>query len=124
MNKKGFTLVELVVVIGLIAILAIVIGTNMVGLQGKQNEKKFDSFKDNLESAACLYMNKSDNLALKRSCRANNNSSACIVTIEDLVEMSLIDEDIVDPRTNEIADRNISVKVRFENNEQICEFQE
>lgn len=124
MNKKGFTLVELIAVIGLIAILAVIIGTNMVGLQGKQKEKNYNSFKEKLESATCLYMNKANNIDLKNKCQANNNSNACLVKIADLIRMSLIDEDIVDPRTNEEASKDLVVKVRWENAEQICELEE
>lgn len=124
MNRKGFTLVELIVVIGLIAILAIIIGTNMVGLQGKQKEKNYNSFKERLESATCLYMDKTNNMDLKNKCRANNNSNACLVTVDDLIKMSLIDEDIVDPRTNEEAEKDLVIKVSWENAKQICELQE
>ena len=54
MKRNGFTFVELIVIIGLLAILAIIIGTNMVGLQGEQQDKNYESFKKKLEYSSVV----------------------------------------------------------------------
>lgn len=123
MNNKGFTMVELIVTIGLLALLAIIIGANMVGLQGKQKDKNYNAFKEKLESATCLYMDRSENATLKKECKNNANSNACLVSVSSLINGSYIDADLVDPSTNNVVDGNKKIKVKWENNEQKCEYQ-
>ena len=122
MKNKGFTFVELIVIIGLLAILAIVIGANMVGLQGKQKEKNYNSFKEKFESAACMYIEKGEQANLKKTCK----SSGCTVNGKALVEGGLIADDLVDPTTNEEIGQatKYNVKITYTNNEKVCTFVE
>ena len=50
-NKKGFTLVELLVTIGLIGLIGSVVAINMVGLSQKQEKKEKDRI-ENIVGAA------------------------------------------------------------------------
>lgn len=122
MKNRGFTFVELIVIIGLLALLAIVIGTNMVGIQGKQNEKNYNSFKEKFESAACMYIEKSSQANLKKTCK----TSGCTVNGKKLVEDGLIAEDLVNPTTNEEIGTasNYNVQIRYTNGEKQCQFVE
>ena len=51
-NKKGFTLVELLVTIGLIGLIGSVVAINMVGLSQKQEQKEIDRIRNIVEAAA------------------------------------------------------------------------
>ena len=51
-NKKGFTLVELLVTIGLIGLIGSVVAINMVGLSQKQEKKEVDRIRNIVEAAA------------------------------------------------------------------------
>lgn len=139
MKRNGFTFVELIVIIGLLAILAIIIGTNMVGLQGKQQDKNYESFKKKLESAACLYIEKSNPESYKGTetwntfrskCRSVNG---CDVRLEWLINEGLIAEDLADPsieddkKTEEkenavINIKNKTVHVSYDNGTKKCEY--
>ena len=50
-NKKGFTLVELLVTIGLIGLIGSVVAINMVGLSQKQEKKEIDRIENIVEAA-------------------------------------------------------------------------
>lgn len=55
MNKKGFTLIELIVTIGLLGLVGVVISVNMVNTINKQNEKKKQEAIELIEEAGCAY---------------------------------------------------------------------
>ena len=141
MKRNGFTFVELIVIIGLLAILAIIIGTNMVGLQGKQQDKNYESFKKKLESATCLYIEKSSPESYKGAetwntfrskCRSVNG---CDVKLEWLISEGLIGEDLADPSIEDnknteakenavINMKNKTVHVSYDNGTKKCEYNE
>ena len=52
MDNDGFTLVELIVVISLLALMGVMIGTNMVSVRSKQQQKNYDNYKKTIEDAA------------------------------------------------------------------------
>ena len=56
MEKNGFTLIELIITIGLLAILGTMIASNMLGVQSKQMESNYESYKEQIADAACLVM--------------------------------------------------------------------
>ncbi len=56
MNRKGFTLVEVIVVIAIIAILLLVLVPNVFVMIDKNNKKSCNNLKDNIESAAKIYV--------------------------------------------------------------------
>ena len=122
MKNKGFTFVELIVIIGLLAILAIIIGANMVGIQGKQKEKNYNAFKDKFASAACMYIEKKEQADLKKICKA----SGCTINGQALVSSGLIAEDLIDPTTNQEVGSatGYNVQVRYTNGEKTCTFVE
>lgn len=122
MKKNGFTMVELIITIVLLALIAVVIGTNMVGLQSKQTEKNYKAFTGRLESAACQYIEKKENATQKRNCKSNPNSSYCNITVGTLINAGLIDYDEIDPSTDEVVNTNLVVKIKWSNGEQSCEF--
>ncbi len=141
MKKNGFTFVELIVIIGLLALLAIIIGTNMVGLQGKQQDKNYEAFKKKLESAACLYIEKSNPESYKGTGTWNNfrstcrSTSGCNVNLGWLIEEGLISEDLANPsieddkkteeKENAVVNmKNKTVHVSYNNGTKKCEYNE
>ena len=55
-KNKGFTLVELIVTIGLICVLGAVIVTNMASNLTEKQDEQYENFKKTLENAACMYL--------------------------------------------------------------------
>lgn len=56
MNKKGFTLIELLMVITLIGILSLILVPNVMSLNNKNKIKSCNSLKNNIISAAKVYV--------------------------------------------------------------------
>lgn len=115
-NKKGFTLVELIITIGLMALIGIVIATNMAGLFSKQNEEEYESFKKKLQDSACMYVE----LYNKNSCR----TYGCTITIDQLIEKGYIEDNLKDPGTGKLITEDkekYKVKVHWVDNVKTCE---
>ena len=56
MNKKGFTLIEIILAIAIMAILILILVPNIFIILNKNNEKSCNSLKSNIESAAKMYV--------------------------------------------------------------------
>jgi len=56
MNRKGFTLVEVIIVIAILALLLLLIVPNVFILIDKNNVKSCNSLVNNIESAAKIYV--------------------------------------------------------------------
>ena len=55
MKNNGFTLVELIITITLIAIISVTIGVSMTGMLGRQDEKEIEEYIKTIEEAACVF---------------------------------------------------------------------
>ena len=121
MKKNGYTLVELIVTIGLIATAATVILVNMVGLRSDQDIDNSKKFEQAIESAACTYIDMSEQSIqeLRNKCKNNYNETDCTISLEVLVNdtVALVDPDFKDPQTNCTVDQEkdkIAVNISFE----------
>lgn len=56
MNKKGFTLIEVIMVIAIIALLSLILIPNVLILINKNNEESLENLKNNILSAAKMYV--------------------------------------------------------------------
>lgn len=57
MNKKGFTLIETILVVAILALLMLVLVPNVISLIGKNNKESCENLKDNIISSAKIYVN-------------------------------------------------------------------
>lgn len=104
MNKKGFTLVELMATIGLLAIMSLVIGVNITSIlkSTKQNEEEFN--KEQIEKAACVYY----------SSKELNKNGSTNITVGNLIEFGLLDETY--------RNENGKITITFNDNEKKCSY--
>lgn len=107
MNKKGFTLVELMATIGLLAIMSLVIGVNITSIlkSTKQNEEEFN--KEQIEKAACVYYSSDSSEGLNKNGSTN-------ITVEDLIKSGLLDETY--------KNENGKIIITFNDNEKKCSY--
>ena len=111
MNKKGFTLIEIIVVVALIALIGIVVGTNMVGLNTRQKEKDYEKLALSFEEAATTYVGLDTN-SIKTQLMVGNGTSKDI-KLSDMVKSGHLNEDDINPITNEKFNMNDTVKVTY-----------
>ncbi len=97
MNRKGFTLIEIIMCVVLIAIIGIVVGVNSDKLFSKKTK---EDVTQTIISAAEVYTNGNAGVVEK----LYNGYGFVTVTIKELREDGLISEDIVDENGNAISD--------------------
>mgnify|MGYP004559146275 CR=1 FL=1 len=118
MNKKGFTLVELVITIALLGVLGMVIVSNMSGILNKEQDKQYDLFKSTLTKAACSYIHLNAGKTVRNTCVTKGK---CSVAVNVLLEQGLIsDDDLIDPRKQAKISSKTYVAITYQNNEFTC----
>ncbi len=119
MNKKGFTLIELIATIGIMVLIGVIIISNMSGLFSKQNDADYEAFKKKLEDSACIYVE----TKFSSTQRSNCKSHGCTISVDNLITNGYIEDNLKDPSTGELVTKNknkYKVNVRWVNNEKTC----
>lgn len=86
MNKKGFTFIELLVTISLIAVLSTSITVSMLKMYDNQKDSYSEEMISNIEAAACTY---AEVESLRSTC-----TISCDVNINTLITEGYLDEDV------------------------------
>lgn len=107
MNRKGFTLIEVIMALAIIAILVLILVPNVFVLINKNNEKSCKSLKKNIESAAKVYVtnNKYD---LGFSC-----DSTVEISFDTLVKSGDLKGIITNPVTKKDIELTNTVSVTY-----------
>ena len=114
MNRRGFTLIEVIMVVVLMSIILLLLVPNVFVLVEKNNEKACNSIKNNIESAAKMYVtnNKYD---LGFSCGTTKN-----ITFQTLIDSGDLKLDSTGKIVNPINESEVSlaniVKVTYNYN--------
>lgn len=123
MKKNGFTLIELIVTIGLVAVMGVVISVNVLGLFSDQEDQEYNTFIKDLEESACMYVETAFTTEERSDCRKNG----CTITIDMLLKKGYIEDSLVDPSTGEKVVNNknkYKVTVAWQNNVKQCKIVE
>lgn len=111
-NQKGFTLIELVIAIGLLSIFAITIGVSLNRTFKTQKQREQKEFTDKVRSSANLYVTNNGTISNDLS----KDKGFVTITVEDLINDGYISENTIDPNTNEKIDKTIKIKVSYDAN--------
>lgn len=109
MNKKGFTLVELLAVIVILAALALISTTSITKILKDSKEDLYNTQILALKSTVENWG--SDNLD-----KLPESDTCSYLTLKDLKEYGLIDYNIKDPRTNEDFPEDLKFKISTKTN--------
>lgn len=123
MNKNnGFTLVELIVTVALLATLSVVVGLSVSNMFNNQTDKQYEDYKDDLESAACVYAEHNDLNAIICA----TNEEACTIKLNVLISAGLISKNLTNPTSGKKVSEDINsfVKISWTENEKKCEYKE
>lgn len=90
MNKKGFTLVELLVVVVIIAVLSIIIVPSVINVNKNINKRLLSEKIENIESSAILYANNNEEIF--------NGTDVVYIYVYELVDSNYM---TVDVKTND-----------------------
>ena len=100
MNNKGFTLIEILVVIALISSLGVIVTINISSMLNSEDNDKCSNFVKEVEEAACVYTGINKDIC----------KNGCNITLGDLISDGFIGTDI-NACTNEEIDKSEEVKV-------------
>ena len=84
MKNRGFTLIEMIVTIALLAFVGVVVSMNVVKVVNNQNDNKKETVVTLIEEAACTYSGLSTSAC----------DNGCNISISTLLQEGLIDEKI------------------------------
>ena len=126
MNKKGFTLTELLVTIGILAIMSLVVGVNMTSIL-RSTDKKEEKFNvEQIEKAACVFASSSvrtlehpdldDDSKHYTKDYTNCDTSECTIKVADLELAGLISKDMSKDRKDK------TVTVSYTDNQKKCTY--
>lgn len=110
MNKKGFTLTEMMAAVIIIGVIAATVAISFNNIMAKNKENKYKEFKREIEQAACIYIDLREYKPVKDACYS---SGTCNVKVKALVESGLIDEDMINPNTDQKVNQNLNVQVKW-----------
>lgn len=121
-DNKGFTLIELIVTIGLIGLLGIVVGFSVTNLLNGQKEKRYQEYVKTIEEAACVFA-QSDK---RTEGICEDFPKACNIKFSNLIDNGLIKKTLVNPNTEKsvVEDTKSYVVVSYTNGERKCEYKE
>lgn len=106
-NKKGFTLIETLMVIALIGIISLILVPNVIFLINKNKTESCENLKKNIISATKIYVNE-NKYDLKFTC-----DNPIKIRISTLIEVGKLSSDIKDPTNEEVNLTNEEVEVKF-----------
>ena len=106
-NKKGFTLIETLMVIALIGIISLILVPNIIFLINKNKTESCENLKKNIISATKIYVNE-NKYDLKFTC-----DNTIKISIDNLIKFGKLSGDIKDPTNEEVNLTNEKVEVKF-----------
>ena len=106
-NKKGFTLIETLMVIALIGIISLILVPNVIFLINKNKTESCENLKKNIISATKIYVNE-NKYDLNFTC-----DNTIEIPIDNLIDTGKLSGDIKDPTNEEEDLKNQKVEVKF-----------
>ena len=101
-KKKGFTLIEVIVSITLLAVIGITIGLSFNKLNNSQSKEDEEFVVSKIKSAADVYLTGNESLLNE----LYSNKSYLVITLKDLKDAGLITESLKDPNSGkELEDK-------------------
>ena len=136
MEKNGFTLIELIVTIGLLAVLGTMIATNMLGVQSRQMQANYEAYKETIQEAACLVMDSKyvgtgivyqtltapSTLSNPVTDKATCLDRKCYVKTHDLIENGFLDKDLENPATGFSVSQDEIVEIEYKAGIKTCTY--
>ena len=109
MNRKGFTLIEVIVVIVIIVLLSLILIPNVMLFVSNNNKDMCYKLKDNIESAAKMYVNE-NKYELGFNCEGNPIE----IGLSTLIDTGKISSPVINPVTNKpVSNDDVKVEVKY-----------
>ena len=110
MNRKGFTLIETIMVIAILALLMLILVPNVISLINKNNIKSCQNLEDSIKNAAKVYV-ANNKYQLGFSC--DTAKEITIQTLVDSGDLKLTDNKLVNPVSGKYIHLSSKIKVTY-----------
>lgn len=111
MNKRGFTLVELLAVIAILAIILGLVVVNVVHFSNNRREKDYNNIVSIIEKNADVLVNTDDDMYDAVNNKLVQINDACKIEYQRLEDSKLMDEGTVNPLTGKSINKDSYIKV-------------
>lgn len=121
MNKNGFTLIETIMVIAILALLMLILVPNVISLINKNNIKSCQNLEASIKNAAKVYVT-NNKYQLRFSCNASETTSIVKIPIQDLIDsgdLKLQNDNLVNPKNNSTIKQDKEITVKYDCNKKI-----
>lgn len=108
MNKKGFTLIEVIVVIVIIVILSLILIPNVMLFINKNDINSCEKLITNIESSAKIYVSEN-----KYTLGFDCSNVAKEISLQQLVDVGDLSSPIINPITKTEIDLNTTIAVTY-----------
>ena len=107
MNNKGFTLLEIILVVAILGVITLIVVPSVSSILNKNKNDQYENLKKSIISAAKMYV--SDNrYDLGITCNNASERPTFTITLKDIVDSGDLTEPVVDPRDkSEISSSNV-----------------
>lgn len=120
MNNKGFTLIELVAIVLVIAAIFLVSFPNLLNLLKKDEEKKYDSMVESLCLAGKTYIYNNE-VDFKSMIIPNNKIE---IKISELIANEMVKKNTTNPKTNKSVENDKLIYIVQSDKSLNCEYKE
>ena len=97
-NKRGFTLVELIALLGIIAIMLLLTAPSLINQIETTKKNNYDSFVSDLCLAAEAYLNHSD---VDGADDLKNSGDTLSISVVDLISAGYVKSNLKNPKTDQ-----------------------
>lgn len=111
MNKKGFTLIETIMVIAILALLMLILVPNVIVLINKNNIKSCHNLEESIKNATKMYVT-NNKYELGFICSGSKDVS--IQTLLDSGDLKLSTDKLTNPKNDSEIPLDTSVKVTYD----------
>ena len=121
MNKKGFTLIETIMVIAILALLMLILVPNVISLINKNNIKSCQNLEASIKNAAKVYVT-NNKYQLGFNCNTSEKTSTVTISIQNLIDsgdLKLQNDNLVNPKNNSTIKQDKEITVKYDCNKKI-----
>ncbi len=120
MNKKGFTLVELLAVLVLLGVIMTLSFNAYMGISASSDEKLLEAKYEEIRHAAIDYGQSNPNVLTETCVVSGQNYSNCkVVTVKELLDNQYLYSEETDSVGNKLFTNNVTKKSMFNDTAQI-----
>ena len=118
MNKKGFTLIEVIVSIALLALIGVAVGISLNRTLKNRNDMIYNEFIEKVKSSSMLYVNNTPDII-----NGLKEFSFKVIKVKELIDNGYIKDNLNNPDTGEKINSNDKIKISYNSdNELIIEY--